>query len=365
MARLNLFSRVVNGLAAVGVAIPLLVLIAAASVLGGSIPQGKNVELAASAPQWVRGLNTYLQLNDIFHSWWYVLLLTLLGVSLLAATIRRVPTVWRQRGRGAASGILLAHLGMLLILGGAIYGGLAGFRYYTRLIEGDVTVLPSLPFVIKLDRFTMEYHPPDAFGDEGTGAPVPKRQESLLTFLRHGEVIGQRTSAPGHPVDVAGVTLLPSDTDTGWTFTLVVRDPGGREKVIPVIPWAPPLIRLGLSTQRIFSHKVSTIGANREGKETTARPNAAEVFLLEENGKRRSLGFATSTVPLSASGYSVSVWGIRPYTGVHVYRRPGKPILIAGITCLLIGLSITAFCRRPGVAPPANKMPVRPPRQSS
>ena len=133
---------------------------------------------------------------------------------------------------------------------------------------------------------------------------------------------------------------MPSDTDFGWAFTLVVRDPGGREKVIPVIPWAPPLIRLGLTRQHVFADRVTAIESSQEGKEIIKRINAVEVFLVEENGDRQSLGFATETTPLSASGYIVSVWDIRPYTGLHIYRRPGVPIIITGIRCLLIGLAI-------------------------
>jgi len=237
-------------------------------------------------------------------------------------------------------GILFALAGVILILGGVIYNELSGFRYYTRLIEGEVTVLPSLPFVIKLDRFTMEYHSPDVLVDAGIEPSVPEQSEALLTLLKNDQVLVQTTARPGRPVDAAGVTLLPSDTDTGWAFTLVVRDPGGREKAVPVLPWSPPLIRLGLTRQQVFADSVTAIETSRDGDETMARPNAVEVFLVEENGDRQSLGFATETTPLSASGYMVSVWDIRPYTGLHVYRRPGKAIFITGIGFLLFGLSI-------------------------
>ena len=248
-------------------------------------------------------------------------------VSGLAATNDRLLT----GRRWVVGGILFALAGVILILGGVIYNELSGFRYYTRLIEGEVTVLPSLPFVVKLDRFTMEYYSPDAVLDTGIAPSVSEQPEVLLTLLRNEQVLVQTTAGPDRPVDAAGVTLLPSDTDTGWAFTLVVRDPGGREKAVPVIPWAPPLIRLGLTRQQIFADSATAIETSRDGDEITALPNAVEVFLIEENGDRQSLGFATETAPVSASGYMVSVWDIRPYIGLHVYRRPGKPILITGI----------------------------------
>lgn len=347
MVLMNMLKRGLNGLASVALAIPLLVLIAVATILGTAIPQGRNIALASSMPEWLIELNLYLQLNDIFHSWWYLLLLALLGLSLLAITIKRVPVVWQQRGRGIAIGILLAHAGVLLFLGGAIYSGSSGFRYYTQLIEGDVKVLPDLPFVIKLDRFDLEYYPRDAFAEEGTSPRVARRQESTLSLYKHGSVFQQITTAPGQPAKVRGVTLLPDQNDIGWTFSLVVRDPQGREKVIPILPWAPELIRLGVSTQRLLAHKVTTSEVAQSRADEVIKPDATEVFLLdEESGESQSLGLASVAAPLSVNGYTITPWNIRPYTGMHIYQRQGTFLLIAGLACLMTGLLMTLFLGR-------------------
>ena len=255
---------------------------------------------------------------------------------------KRVPTTWRQQRRTVVGGILLILAGGLLILSGTIYNQLSGFSYDTRLVEGEVTVLPYVPFVVKLEQFTLAYHSPQAFDNAEPGA-MPERQEIALTLLQNDQILGKKSTQAGRPVHAAGISLLPSDTDTGWAFSLVVRDPGGREKVIPVNPWDPPLTRLGLTRQHVFAESVARIGASQDNDTTTARPNAAEIFLVEANGDRQSLGFASKTTPVSASGYMVSVWGIRPYTGLRVYHRPGLPILIIGIVCLLAGLSITGI----------------------
>jgi cytochrome c biogenesis protein len=97
----ELFSRVLDALAALKIGIFLLALIAAASIVGWLTPQGQNVEFPADTPQWLHGLDSYLPLNDIFHSRWFVLLLALLTLNLAAGALRRVPAAWRQRGRTA------------------------------------------------------------------------------------------------------------------------------------------------------------------------------------------------------------------------------------------------------------------------
>lgn len=350
----SILRRLFNGLASVGFAISLLILIAAATILGTLIPQGKNVSFPASLPEWVRGLNDYLQLNNIFYSWWYLSLLGLLGGSLLAITVKRVPVVWRQKGRGTALAILLAHLGILLILAGAVYGNVAGFRYYVHAVEDEVTILPTLPFVIRLDRFNLEYYPRVANDDAGSGRRIPRRQESELILYRSGKEILRTTTAPGRPVTIDGITLLADDDDIGWAFTLVVVNPVGREKVIDVLPWAPPLVRLGLSETRVFAHGVTRIGEEQDDAGEVVKPNATEVFLLNEDGSRQSLGYASATDPVMVYKHTVFPWNIRPYTGLHIYHRPGTPLLMGGFVCLMIGLLITLYKRRTVLlSPPA------------
>jgi hypothetical protein len=322
--------RALGILGSVRLAIPLLVLIALASIVGSLIPQGRNVRLKEDVPAWIRNLNAYLELTDIFHSWWFIALLGLLALSLVAITIRRLPVVWQAKGRGPAAGILLAHLGILIILAGMIYGGFSGFRYYTHLIEGEVTVLPPLSFVMKLERLQLEHYPSEAFRHWGENLKIPKRQESTILLLRHGSPILRATAAPGKPVEIKGITLLPARKDLGWAFDLVVRSPAGREKVVPIEPWAPPLITLGFGNPtRILAHRL------------VERPDgklATEVFHLKPDGTSRSLGWATQRKPAKYGQWEIYVGEVRRYTGLHVYSRPEEPFLLAGFVVLMIGL---------------------------
>jgi hypothetical protein len=337
MGRHNPLKRAFDFLASVKLAIPLLVVIAIASVVGSLVPQGRNVQLAPDAPEWIRTLNDFLQLNDIFHSWWYVLLVGVLGLSLVAVTVKRIPTVWRQRGLGAGMGILLAHVGILLILGGALYGGMSGFRYYTHLMEGDVTVLPSLPFVIKLDSLDLKYYAPETFRHRGPNFRRAAKQESALTLLHHGNPFLQARAAPGDPVRARGITLLPTLKDVGWAFDLVLSA-NKRDKVVPIRPWAPGLVTLGLGNpNRILVHRLDS---NEPGDQEAEDPSTltAEVFLLQKEGTHRSIGFITPSKPLRYGAWTIAVTNIRRYTGLHVYSRPEQPFLIAGIVTLIVGL---------------------------
>jgi len=50
---------------------------------------------------------------------------------------------------------------------------------------------------------------------------------------------------PDTPAKVNGITILPSVNEIGWYFELIVTDLQGREKVLPVKPWSPPIINVG------------------------------------------------------------------------------------------------------------------------
>ena len=48
----------------------------------------------AYSPQILRLLDAF-GLTDVFHAWWFVLLLTLVSLSIIAASMQRFPNAWR------------------------------------------------------------------------------------------------------------------------------------------------------------------------------------------------------------------------------------------------------------------------------
>ncbi|MBS2030545.1 MAG: cytochrome c biogenesis protein ResB [Deltaproteobacteria bacterium] len=85
--------------------IPILILVALACVLG-TFANPDNASLndiaVALAKQqgtfmgllWRTGLYSFFELNDLFHSWWFLLLLVLLSLNLTACTIDRLPRIY-------------------------------------------------------------------------------------------------------------------------------------------------------------------------------------------------------------------------------------------------------------------------------
>jgi hypothetical protein len=298
VARLKKYLRLLDSLK---VAIPLLVLLIAVSIVGSLFP----------GPDW-------------FWSWWYLGLLGLLGLSLLFVTVQHIPAILKKKGRNALIGVISTHLGILVLIVGVIYGGFTGFRHQIKLIEGEVTIVPGLPFAVQLDELVVEEYRQEDFPRMNLEAFPKKTQDSRITLLKSGSPWLSVVAAPGRPAKVNGITLLPSLLDTGWYFEILVVDRNGRTKTIPVRPWAPPLIQIG--DERILTHSVVT------------RESPKADFFVARGDEMIPLGTLSSDQALEIDGNTLSLGRIKRYTGMKVYNRPHGRILVWGTVLMFAGL---------------------------
>ena len=262
--------------------------------------------------------------TSYYGSWWYLGLLGLNGFSLAVITVMHVPSILVKQGRNALIGVVATHLGILVLIAGAIYGNLSGFRHPVKAIEGEMTVVPGLPFVIHLDELAIEEYPQEAFEHMNLESLPRKRQDSTISLFRKGELWQKVVAAPGNPARVDGYTILPSIRDTGWTFELQVTNPRGSVSYVPVRPWAPPLVNVG--GKQVMVHSVMDDGGM-----------SAQVFTIRD-GQMVALGFISATEQLELDGYSISLGEVRRYTALVVYNRPHGPVLVAGSLVMLFGL---------------------------
>lgn len=288
-------------LASLKVAIPLLVLLTGVTIVGSLLPT-----------------------PELFRTKWYLGLLGILGLSLLLITIQHAPLILRRKGRNAMIGVITTHLGILVVIAGVIYGGFTGIRHPIKLVEGEVTVVSGLPFAIRLEELVVEEYDQEDFPNVNLAALPKKQQDSRITLLRNGKAWATIIAGPGKPARVDGITVLPSISDVGQVLELIVTDALGREKTVPVRPWALPVIRLG--GRQVMAHGRGGSGGH-------------EVEILERDGEEiASLGVVARDRPLSIDNASVSLGAVRQYTGAQVYNRPQEPILVGGSILMFAGL---------------------------
>ena len=85
--------KVVQYLRSMRFGILLLILIAALSVVGTVIPQGREVAWYAQTYSGAHPAILFLKLNDVFNSWYFLLLMVLLGLNLTLCSLVRIRSV--------------------------------------------------------------------------------------------------------------------------------------------------------------------------------------------------------------------------------------------------------------------------------
>src|SRR5271166_2465788 len=85
-------------LGAIKTGVILLILVVILSAAGTVILQRPATDVdemqRAYSPQVLRLLDG-LGLTDVFHAWWFILLLSLVSLSIISASIQRFPNAWR------------------------------------------------------------------------------------------------------------------------------------------------------------------------------------------------------------------------------------------------------------------------------
>lgn len=103
-SRHSIIERLGNGFTSVRTGIILLIMIILASLVGTLVLQRPQFDAekitAAYSPATLLWLDR-LGLTDVFHSWWFVLLLSLVSLNIVFASLERFPAAWRHFSRPA------------------------------------------------------------------------------------------------------------------------------------------------------------------------------------------------------------------------------------------------------------------------
>ncbi len=276
----GLHKRFRDFLASVRLAIALLSMIAIGALLGTVIPQ--QVETEAFSGRLHPALRTIfeaLQLSDVYHSIWFVLLLLLLAVNLAACSLKRFPAAWheirgglppdrsglfasllpgryrdsalppeeaaerietrlrKRRGKvtrkqtdqgfclsgetGAFSrlGVYVVHLGILLLIAGGLAGAVWGLKGHVEIAEGGTA--DRLHLAGGKGQRPLDFQIRcDRFVVEHYESGMPKLFRSDLVFLRDGKIEMKGALLVNHPLDFGGLRFYQSSYG---------RLPGGRQ----------------------------------------------------------------------------------------------------------------------------------------
>jgi cytochrome c biogenesis protein len=252
-------------LGAIKTGVILLILVVLFSAAGTVILQRPATEAEemqrAYSPQ-ILGLLDTLQLTDVFHAWWFVLLLSLVSLSIISASIQRFPNAWRffsrpykspdeafrkglpgyvlipikdeatalsvaervlqkegfkpehivrqnsfslfgERNRLSEMAVYIVHASLLLIFLGGIVDALWGWRGFIMLTRGQESsqVQPQTGSPRQLP-FAVRC---DGAGQENYADGSPKRWWSDLSVVKDGQVTLRKQIVVNDPLVYRGV----------------------------------------------------------------------------------------------------------------------------------------------------------------
>ena len=282
-------------LASVRLTVVLLIVIAVSSILGTLIPQQEEAQrIMRELPSTLVSTLQSLQLFDMYHSVWFLLMMLLLAVNLVVCSLNRFPSTWRlfqsarsegpsrrlegdaadrvftaggtpvrvaeglegimrrkfrkvrrmedggvitlhgEKGAFSYFGVYVVHVSILILLAGAVIGSLAGFDGYVNIPEGgtiDAVKLRGGQGTKKLD-FAVRC---DRFTVEFYENGMPKEFRSDLTFLKDGHIVQEGPLRVNHPIEFGGIRFYQASYgNQPGTALLTVRDGRGVKKLLKV-----------------------------------------------------------------------------------------------------------------------------------
>jgi len=285
--------RVWQTLGAIKTGVILLIATVIVSALGTVILQRPATDpdemQRAYSPQMLRLLEA-MDLTDVFHAWWFVVLLTLVSLSIVAASIQRFPNSWRffsrpykspdetfrkalavqaqvtipdeeaglaageralqkaglkperivreksfslfgERNRISEMAVYIVHASLLLIFLGGIVDALYGWRGFVTLTRGQESSQVQQNGTNRILPFAIRC---DGAGQENYADGTPKRWWSKLAVIEDGRVIQRKEIVVNDPLVYRGIRFYQASY-------------GGTGKIDKLLLTATPASGQGLS----------------------------------------------------------------------------------------------------------------------
>jgi cytochrome c biogenesis protein len=379
--------------------IALLIILAVVSIFGTVIPQNASPEEYLRAYQ----ISTYKILKilgflDMYHSGWFVLLLALLSLNLVACSLKRFRTSWKffshpqerldgdqwkassgtrrfsrkglpeeslpryrealsrlfsppkvledsgayclfaEKGKFSRLGVYFIHLSILVILGGALIGSFFGFRGSVEIVEGEATdkvVLRSEGPVQPLG-FSVRL---DKFNVSFYPSGAPQEFKSTLTILDRDRPVLTGPVRVNHPLTYRGISFYQSSYGVAGLekAVLAIKDrEAQKESTVPV----------QIGTKTGIPGSASAFLPTRFAPDFQGRGPALQVILFEPNHPHE-IFWVLQNHPEFADQqpgrYSFTLQEIEPkyYTGLQVTKDPGVGVVWLGCLLMMGGFYLT------------------------
>lgn len=354
-------------------------------IVGSVIPQGEIAAVYEKAyPGW-SGLILSCGFDDVFHSWWFVLLTLALCVNLLGCNLLHFPALMKK-SRGALRrppvsdnavpaltgnpdklfqemgfhkaesrtvdgityrcgirnkiglwGAWLTHLGILIIILGFSLGQIYTTKYTVYGVPGEECDIADTGYRLTIDDFNITLREDDT---------VEQYTASLtVTDLQTGESWSGESSV-NHPWDIQGMRLYQNST--GWAADVVVFEGEKylQQQVLCVGEYLTIQDQPDLLVAFRSFYPDYTVDA--DGMPATASDrmeNPAYLYILYYKGEVLGMNVLKPDEKITVSDYTIIFSNPRYYTLIQIKTDPFTWLAGIGGVLLLIALFIAFYLR--------------------
>jgi len=401
----NFFSRLWKFFASIRPTVFLLLSLAATSIIGTVIPQNQSpADYFHNYGEFFYNFFSALNIFDMYHSWWFQLLLLMLTINVIICSFNRLSTTWKivfvkippfniskfrrlsdkeeftskrqledlrnkyeqaaskkygyyragqtdkgfcifaEKGRWTRLGVYAVHLSVILLLLGGLIGSIFGFEGFVNIPEGETVnsiILRKTDQIHNLD-FAIRC---DNFSVSFYETGAPKEFRSTLSIIEDGRSVLQKDIIVNDPLRYKGINLFQANygmlSPEEITLNIMSRETGMVYKKKTKIGM-PIVLPEGAGTFVIKEHRNSFI---------YKAIALGETFIGILNGKDGSS--IDIMLPLNFAGFdkmrkgdlnfSVADYDNRYYTGLQVTRDPGVLVVYSGFVVMIIGCFVTFF----------------------
>lgn len=381
--------------------IPLLIVLAVASIFGTLIPQNGTPE------EYLRiyKVSTYKILRilgflDMYHAGWFIFLLALLSLNLIVCSLKRWPSVrrffsqpeikpdegqWKatapgrrfslslspkdslariqggllhafarprvlqdqgawylfaEKGKLSRLGFYSIHLSILIILLGAMIGSFFGFRGYVNIVEGETADRIFLRSGQQVQPLGFKVKL-EQFSVSFYPTGAPREFKSTVTILEGERKILTEPILVNHPLTYKGISLYQSSYGVA-SVEKVVLEVVERASRRGFTLSAQPGVRVEIPGSP------NSLVLNRFIPDLQGMGPALQGTLLEGERPVENLVILQSHpefVPQRPGRFEFRIRELQPkyYSGLQVNRDPGVWVVWAGCFLMMAGFYMTFF----------------------
>ena len=387
--------------ASVRLTIFLFFTLAVTSVLGTLVVQGLPADHYEKAygPGLVSLFDVF-DITDMYHSWWFILLMVLLAVNIAACSFRTLPRtlkkvfrkdseineaafrvwpirytgesrdpineveqhvcaavrhlagapvvktqeavryVYAERGAVTQLGMVFVHISILVILAGGLIGSIGGFIGQMTIVEGDTSGSAVL-FPGNREKTLPFSVRCDRFIIEFYDNGMPKEYRSDVTIFDEGKITASESIRVNHPFTYKGFKLCQASYGIAGATDFKIAVRAEKNDVASILTLEPMKKMVLPGGDAHFA--IARFTQNHQGQGPSVlgviiKPEAPhDIFWIPYS--------AHHPLRTKRGGFVFELQKFTPryYTGIQIGKDPGMPLVWIGFMLILAGFVMVLF----------------------